>query len=181
MFRSSHRRCSVTKDFLWNFAKFTGKHLCQGLFFNKVAGLRLHRCFPVNLAKFLRTPFATDHLQWLLLYVVEEKLQQSKLKSLKLLLLNITTLVKLILYSSTCSIQLTCLFFIHDFQSSILHKLKNTLNCWLKLNKDNNRSFLVAYTTSIPASRKCMTILFMKTNNINLVTLNSWNINIRKS
>ena len=39
-----------------NFAKFTGKHLCQSLFFNKVAGLR-HRCFPVNFAKFLRTPF----------------------------------------------------------------------------------------------------------------------------
>ena len=27
------------KDVLKNFAKFTGKHLCQGLFFNKVAGL----------------------------------------------------------------------------------------------------------------------------------------------
>ena len=42
--------------------KFTGKHLCQSLFFNKVAGLRpllknWHRCFPVNFAKFLRTPF----------------------------------------------------------------------------------------------------------------------------
>ena len=40
MFRSSHRRrCSVTKDALRNFAKLTGKHLCQILFFNKVAGL----------------------------------------------------------------------------------------------------------------------------------------------
>ena len=35
------------------------------------------------------------------------------------------------------------------FQSSILHKLKNTLNCLLKLSKDNNRSFLVASATSI--------------------------------
>ena len=26
-------------DFLTNFAKFTGKHLCQSLFFNKVADL----------------------------------------------------------------------------------------------------------------------------------------------
>ena len=26
-----------------------------------------HRCFPVNLAKFLRTPFFTEHLWWLLL------------------------------------------------------------------------------------------------------------------
>ena len=28
------------KDVLRNFAKFTGKHLCQSLFFNKVAGCR---------------------------------------------------------------------------------------------------------------------------------------------
>ena len=27
-----------------------------------------HRCFPVNFAKFLRTPFFTEHLWWLLLY-----------------------------------------------------------------------------------------------------------------
>ena len=38
--RSSHRRCSVRKGVLRNFAKFTGKHLCQRFFFNKVAGLR---------------------------------------------------------------------------------------------------------------------------------------------
>ena len=38
--RSSHRRCSVKKGVLRNFAKFTGKHLCQSLFFNKAAGLR---------------------------------------------------------------------------------------------------------------------------------------------
>ena len=46
-----------------NFAKFIGKHLCQSLFFNKVVGLLkkilLHRCFPVNFANFLRTPFLT--------------------------------------------------------------------------------------------------------------------------
>ena len=28
------------KDVLKSFAKFTGKHLCQSLFFNKVAGHR---------------------------------------------------------------------------------------------------------------------------------------------
>ena len=33
--RSSHKRCSVRKDFVWNFAKFTWKHLCQRLFSNK--------------------------------------------------------------------------------------------------------------------------------------------------
>ena len=37
-FRSSDWRCSVRKGVLRNFAKFTGKHLWQSLFFNKVAG-----------------------------------------------------------------------------------------------------------------------------------------------
>ena len=31
----------MKKAVLKNFAKFTGKHLCRSLFFNKVAGLRL--------------------------------------------------------------------------------------------------------------------------------------------
>ena len=61
---------------LRNFTKFTGKHQCQSLFFNKVAGLRpvtllkkrlWHRCFPVNFVKFLRIPFFIEHLWWLLL------------------------------------------------------------------------------------------------------------------
>ena len=48
--RSNYQRCSVRKGVLRNFAKFTWKHLCQSLFFNKVA-----------------TPFFTEHLWWLLL------------------------------------------------------------------------------------------------------------------
>ena len=36
--RSSHQRCSMKKGVFRNFGKFTGKHLCQGLFFNKAAG-----------------------------------------------------------------------------------------------------------------------------------------------
>ena len=35
-FRSSHQRFSVKKCVLRSFAKFTGKHLCQSLLFNKV-------------------------------------------------------------------------------------------------------------------------------------------------
>ena len=79
MCRSSHRRCSVRKGFLRNFAKFTGKHLCQSLFFNKVACLRpstlalwqrlWHRCFPVNFANLLRTPFLRKTSERLLLNV----------------------------------------------------------------------------------------------------------------
>ena len=55
------RRCSVKKTFFANFTKFTGKHLCQSLFFCQ--GLQLwHKCFPVNFVKFLRTLFLTKHL-----------------------------------------------------------------------------------------------------------------------
>ena len=58
------RWCSIKKGIYKSFAKLTGKHLCQSLFFNKVARLRTatllkkrlwQRCFPVNFVKFLRT------------------------------------------------------------------------------------------------------------------------------
>ena len=39
--RSSRPEVFCKKGVLKNFTKFTGKHLCQNLFFNKVAGLRL--------------------------------------------------------------------------------------------------------------------------------------------
>ena len=63
---------------LRNFAKFTGKHVYQSLFFNKVASLRpatllekrlWYKCFPVHFAKVLRTPSLTEHLRWLLLFI----------------------------------------------------------------------------------------------------------------
>ena len=48
----------LRKNVLRNFSKFAGKQLCQSLFFYSFTKKRLwHRCFPVNLAKFLRTPF----------------------------------------------------------------------------------------------------------------------------
>ena len=43
-FRSSHRRCSIEKGIPKNCVKFKGKHICQSLFFNKVAGLRIFVC-----------------------------------------------------------------------------------------------------------------------------------------
>ena len=72
-YRCSHQWCSMQKGVLRNFTKFIGKHMCQGLFFNKVAGLKtpmpevlkkrvLHRCFLVNFVKFLRIPFLTEHI-----------------------------------------------------------------------------------------------------------------------
>ena len=70
-FRSSHQRCSMKKGVLRNSSKFTGKHLRQSLYFNKVeaSGLQLYwkrdsgtGVFPVNFAKFLRTPLFAEHL-----------------------------------------------------------------------------------------------------------------------
>ena len=66
------------KSVFGNFTKFTGKHLGQSLFFNKVAGLRpttllkkrlWHRCFPVNFVKFLSTPFLQNTSRRLLLCI----------------------------------------------------------------------------------------------------------------
>ena len=74
--RSSHRGCSVLKGVFKNFAKFTGKHMCQSLFFNKVVGFRpgtflkkrlWHKCFLVNFERILRTPFLHNTSGWLLL------------------------------------------------------------------------------------------------------------------
>ena len=79
VYRSSCPEAFCKKGVLRNFTKFIGKHLCQSLFFNKVADLRpttllkkglWHRYFPVNFAKFLRTLFFIEHLWWLLLCIV---------------------------------------------------------------------------------------------------------------
>ena len=78
-FRSSRPEMFCIKGILRNLAKFRRRHLCQSLFLNKVAGLRSatllkkrpwHRCFPVKIAKFLRTPSFTEHRWRLLLKVI---------------------------------------------------------------------------------------------------------------
>ena len=67
IFRSSRPNVFYKKGALRNSAKFTGKHLCHSLFFNKVAGLRRktlfkkwlwHRCFPVNFFKISKSTFS---------------------------------------------------------------------------------------------------------------------------
>ena len=67
---SSRPHVFCKKGVLSNFTKFTGKHLCQSPFFNKVAGF-WRRCLSVNFAKFLRTSFFTEHLRRLPLTVLE--------------------------------------------------------------------------------------------------------------
>ena len=68
--KTSRRRCSVRKVFLRNFTKFTGKHLCQSLFFNKVAGAACNFIKKETLAQVLsckfceisKNTFCTEHL-----------------------------------------------------------------------------------------------------------------------
>ena len=87
MSRSSRPEVFCKKCVLRNFAKFTGKHLRQSLFFNTlppaiILKKRLwHRCFPVNFAKFQRTPFLQNTSERLLLYVSKCKFSQAALKS----------------------------------------------------------------------------------------------------
>ena len=69
------RRCSVKKGVRRNFTKFTGKHLCQRLFFNKVAGLcnfikkeSLTKVLSCESCEISKNTFFTEHLWWLLLW-----------------------------------------------------------------------------------------------------------------
>ena len=76
-YRRSHQRCSIKKALLKNIAIFTGKHLCWSLFLIKLEDLRAcnfikerlhHRCFPVDIVKFLRTSILKNiHKQLLLI------------------------------------------------------------------------------------------------------------------
>ena len=75
MERQKQSRIGVLKKqvVLKNFAKFPGKHLCQGLFFNKVAGLRtkfklikkesLALVFFCELCKIFKNTFFIEHLR----------------------------------------------------------------------------------------------------------------------
>ena len=64
-YRKGRSQMFFKKDVLKNFSIFTGKHLCWSLLLNKWQVFRSaallkkrlqHSCFPVNIAKFLRTP-----------------------------------------------------------------------------------------------------------------------------
>ena len=74
-YRSSRLEVFCKKGVVRNFAKVTGKHLCQSLLFGIVEGLRpatllkrrlWHRCFPANFVEFLRTPFLQNTCERLL-------------------------------------------------------------------------------------------------------------------
>ena len=60
-YRSSHQRCSLRKGVLRNFAKFTGKQLCQSLFFHKVEGLRPAQVLSCEFCEISENTFFTEH------------------------------------------------------------------------------------------------------------------------
>ena len=73
LFRSSHQRCSLRKVFLEISQNSQGNICARDSFLIKLqaSGIRpvtllkkslWHRCFSVNFAKFLRTPFRKEHL-----------------------------------------------------------------------------------------------------------------------
>ena len=69
-YRSSHQRCSMKKGVLKNFAKLTGKYLCQSLFFIKVAGAAcnfikkeiLAQVFSCGFCEISKNTLFTEHL-----------------------------------------------------------------------------------------------------------------------
>ena len=77
--RNSQPKVLCKKGVFRNFAKFTGKHLYQNLYFNRVAGIRpgilfkkrlWYRSFRVNFVKFLGIPFLQNTTGRLLLRCV---------------------------------------------------------------------------------------------------------------
>ena len=72
MNRSSRPEVFCEKGVLRNFAKFTGKHLCQSLFLKKLQALRAlfkkETLAQVFSCEFFEFSFLTEHLWWLLLF-----------------------------------------------------------------------------------------------------------------
>ena len=75
--RNSRPEVFCEKGVLRNFARFTGKHLCQSLFFNKDEGSTcnllkkeaLTLVFFREFCKISKNTFSIEHLRWLLLFL----------------------------------------------------------------------------------------------------------------
>ena len=78
--KAVYRRCSIKKVFLEISQNPKESNCDRAFFFDNVMGLRAatlvkerlwHKSFPVNFVKFLKAPFLTEHLWWLLLYALQ--------------------------------------------------------------------------------------------------------------
>ena len=65
--RSSHQRCSIIKGVLRNFRKFTGKHLCQSLFFKKEP---LAQVFSCKFCKICKNSFMSQANYFWIAYIL---------------------------------------------------------------------------------------------------------------
>ena len=114
-YRSSHRRCSVRKGVLRNFAKFTGKNLCHGLFVNKVVGLAcnfikketLAQVFSREFCKISQNTFLQNTSGRLLLNLIknhissyQEKIIQSRFSAFCMISASKNYLIKGLLFHS---------------------------------------------------------------------------------
>ena len=130
-----------------NFRKYHRKKTVLESVFDKVAGLRVwdfitkklqQRCFPVKFAKSLRTPFLTQHLQWLPLYHCEIHLY--RLKIFLTIQLNFALFLKF--FSSLIpsfflrtvkrlrtTRQILCIFFYFIFISIVIYTSLFSFNC----------------------------------------------------
>ena len=117
--RSSRPKVFCKKNVLKNFSKFTGKHLHQRLFFNKVADLKLsHRYFPVNFKKFLRTSYFIKHLRWLLLHLsIAIATASSQIKSNNL---NMYATAKTV---PVCDFSMPCVFTRSKWNTPCVHNI----------------------------------------------------------
>ena len=77
----SRRDVFFKKYVFRNFAKFTGKHQCQSLYFDKVAGMRtatllkdktVAQVFSCEFCEIFKSTFLAENLRWLLLKISEK-------------------------------------------------------------------------------------------------------------
>ena len=86
-YRSSRPDVLFKKVVLKGLSKFIGKHLCQSLFFNKVAGLRpateikketLTQVFSCEFCQIFKYAFFKGHLRWLPLSILIHEVLQNR-------------------------------------------------------------------------------------------------------
>ena len=150
-YRSSRPEMFCKKDILKNFAKSRGKYLCHSLFFNKVTGWALfkkrvwHRCFPVNFAKFLRTPFHIEHLLWLLLILAWWETWGLVMRTMTILL----TYFQNSNIEKRCNLQLF-------YSSKVLIKTPGKNNALTHFNKNCSYSVCLVKLSTSNLARSCI-------------------------
>ena len=109
IFKSSRRELFSKKGVHRNFAKFTWKHLRQSPETRPATLLKKRlwrRCFPVNFAKFLRTP-ALQNTSWRLLQLIGSLFQSFRYKQV------FNFFCELVKFLNMCTLQEPSQFMFH--------------------------------------------------------------------